>query len=226
MLRNAQILRYDLAAFPFPVVLECTVFKVQPLAELHQHWRRVKAKRQGTDELGYADNLALRKLMQDLPDDAPLYRLYHRFVRNVVGPVFGGRISYSSRPKMRIHLAGTASVSSWHRDVDVTHRPDQINVFLPFTPCFGGNALWCESGYGARDYCPIELMPGEAYLFDGGYLAHGTVANETEVTRCSLDFRFAVTRAGGVAAPWSRILSGRPASLGGDPLARADAGGG
>jgi hypothetical protein len=46
------------------------------------------------------------------------------------------------------------------------------------------------------------------------------------VTRCSLDFRFAVTRAGGVGRPWSRILSGRPASLGGDPLARADAGDG
>jgi ectoine hydroxylase-related dioxygenase (phytanoyl-CoA dioxygenase family) len=62
-------------------------------------------------------------------------------------------------------------------------------VFLPFTLCFGGNALWCERDYGvARDYRPIELMPGDAFLFDGGYLDHGTFEKETEITRCSLDF--------------------------------------
>ncbi len=219
MLRHAQILRYDLAAFPFPAVLERSVFKVRPLAELHRHWRRSKLQRQGTDELGYAANMALRKLMQDLPEDLPFFHLYHRFVRDVVRPIFGGRISYSSRPKMRIHLAGTPSVSNWHRDVDVTHRPDQVNAFLPFTPCFGGNALWCESDYGAHDYRPICLTPGELFLFDGGYLAHGSVLNDTDITRCSLDFRFAVAHIDSIVEPWSRILSGRPTDLGGDPLA-------
>ena len=48
-------------------------------------------------------------------------------------------------------------------------------------PCFAGNALWCEAEYGARDYRPIDLMPGEALLFDGGYLEHGSVANDTEI---------------------------------------------
>ena len=209
MLANAQTLRYDLAGFPFISVLERLVFKVRPLAALHDHWRRVKAERQGTASLDYSDNLALRRLMQNLADDSPFFRLYHRFAREIVAPVFGGRISYSNRPKMRVHLAGTPSVSAWHRDVDVTHRSDQINVFLPFTPCFGTNTLWCESDYGAKDYRPVDLEPGEAFLFDGGCLEHGTVSNETDVTRCSLDFRFAPMSAG-VAPPWSRILSGRP----------------
>jgi hypothetical protein len=218
MLGNAQIIRYDLARFAFIATLERSVFKARPLAELHQHWRRTKVRRQGTDELGYPDNLTLRKLMQDLPDDSPFLRLYHRFVREIIAPFFGGRISYSNRPKMRIHLAGTPSVSSWHRDVDVTHRLDQINVFLPFTPCFGTNTLWCESDYGAKDYRPIDLEPGEAFLFDGGCHEHGTVPNETNVTRCSFDFRFAAAGTA-VAPPWSCILSGRPGHLGGDPFA-------
>lgn len=211
MLRNAQILRFDVARYPFTTVLERLVFRVRPLAALHEHARR---RRPDGAPLGYADNLALRARMQNLPDDSPFFVLYHRFVREVVASVYGGRISYSTRPKMRVHLAGTPSVSAFHRDVDVTHRPDQINVFLPFTPCFDTNTLWCESDYGARDYRPIRLTPGEAYLFDGGYLEHGTVANETEVTRCSLDFRFAPTQSG-VPAPWSQILSGRPVTLGG-----------
>jgi hypothetical protein len=219
LLRNARILRYDPDAFPFRAVLERLVFKVRPLEDLHLHWRRIKAKRHGTGELGYPDNLALRKLMQDLPDDAPLYRIYHRFARDVIRPAVGCPISYSNRPKMRVHLAGTPSVSNWHRDVDVTRRPDQINVFLPFTRCFGGNALWCESTYAAADYRPIPLEPGEAFLFDGGFLEHGSVANDTDVSRCSLDFRFAVLPGAAVLPPWSQVLSGRPASLGGDPLA-------
>lgn len=220
MLDNAQILMYELQHFPFVDILEESVFKVQPLSNLHLHWRRIKKQRNNTDAIGYTDNLALRKLMQDMPDSSPFFRLYHRFVREVVSPLYGGHISYSNRPKMRIHLAGTDSVSKFHRDVDVTNRPDQINVFLPFTPCFGTNTIWCETGYGLGDYRPIELAPGQAYLFDGGYLVHGTEFNDTNITRCSLDFRFAISPGVKITAPWCKILSARPDSLGGDPLKR------
>jgi len=216
MLENAQIVRYDLKKFPFIEALENSVFRVRPLAELHLHWRQQKYRRHGTEELGYADNLALRELMQVLPHDSSFMRIYHLFVRRVLSPLYGGKISYSNRPKMRIHLAGTPAVSSWHKDVDITGRRDQINVFLPFTRCFGTNTLWCESQYGAKDYRPLEIEPGEALLFDGGYLEHGTVANDTDVTRCSLDFRFAPTRPD-IPEPWSRILSGRPETLRGRP---------
>lgn len=217
MLANAQILRYDPARYPFTAVLERTVYKTRPLELLHT----ACARRKGSRVLTYEDNLALRALMQKLPDDSPFMRLYHRFIREVVAPPFRQAISYSSRPKMRIHLAGTGSVSLWHRDVDVTGRPDQINVFLPFTRCFDTNALWCESEIGRKDYRPLPLEVGEALLFDGGCLEHGTVPNETGITRCSLDFRFAVKGAGRrVPAPWSEILAGRPADMGGNPLAR------
>jgi len=213
MLANAQILRYDSKRYPFVAALERTVFKVRPLEQLHVHWARVKQKRRGTSALDYRDNLALRKLMQDMPDDSLLLQVYHRFVREILPPMFGKHISYSRRPKMRVHLAGTPTVSTWHRDVDVTGRPDQINVFLPFTRCYSTNSLWCESEIGLKDYRPIELEVGEAFLFDGGFLEHGTVANKTDTTRCSLDFRFAASSTT-VPPPWALILAGRPAGMG------------
>lgn len=215
----SQILSYDLAHYPFPAVLEDTVYRIRPLECLHQYWSRTKAKRHGTSVMTYSDNLALRQLMQNLPDNSPFMRIYHRFVREVIAPLYGGKISYSNRPKFRIHLAGTPKVSEWHCDNDVTGRPDQINVFLPFTPCFGGNTLWCETSYGSSDFQPLEVSPGEAWLFDGGYLRHGTVDNDTRVTRCSLDFRFAPLPGSRFEVPWSLILSARPEEFGGDPLA-------
>ena len=112
---------------------------------------------------------------------------------------------------MRVHLAGTPDVSKWHRDVDVTGRTDQINAFLPFTRCFDGSALWCESDYGRGDYAPLQMEYGRLYLFDGGYLAHGTMPNATDCTRISLDFRFALAD-GTSAGLWSEILAARTAA--------------
>lgn len=212
MLSRAQILTYDTKAYPFARVLEARVFKVKPLERLHRAWQKQKRSRHGTDHLGYNDNLALRSLMQNLPEEAPFIKMYHAFVHNIISPRFGGRISYSNRPKMRVHLAGTPTVSTWHRDVDVTDRPDQINAFLPFTSCFGTNTLWCESTYGAEDFQPIELEYGEVFLFDGGYLQHGSVSNETDTTRVSLDFRFAIKNEK-AESPWTDILAGRPPDL-------------
>jgi len=209
MLSHAQKLSYDTGRFPFARLLETSVYRVAPLGQLHHFWSRQKARRGLPPGLGYEDNMRLRKLMQTLPDDAPFMKLYHHFVRNVIAPRFGSRVSYSTRPKMRVHLAGTSSVSKWHRDVDITGRLDQINAFLPFTSCHGGATLWCESGYGLGDFRPLPLEYGEVLLFDGGLLEHGTVENDTQSTRVSLDFRFAPTRPG-LEPPWSEIIGHRP----------------
>ncbi len=209
MLKYACYLDYDVNVYPFARILEREVFKIRPLEQLHIFWQSQKKRQYGKDDLTYADNLALRSLMQKLPDDSSFYKLYHTFILQKIVPLYGHKLSYSTHPKMRVHLAGTPSASKWHRDVDITKRPDQINVFLPFTNCFDTNALWCESDYGKGDYQPLPIAYGQALLFDGGYLTHGTLTNTTDVTRISLDFRFAPT-AQHVARPWSAILAGRP----------------
>lgn len=201
------ILSYDIQKYPFQQILASHVFGVKKLDELHLDWL---AKTNKTT-LEYADNLYLRKIMQDLPDDSVLYKLYKRWVAKVLAPNFAGKISFSNRPKMRVHLANTSSVSNFHRDADVTGKPHQINCYLPFTDVYDTNTIWCEQDYGQTNYAPLCLKYGEALLWDGGMLTHGTFANKTAHTRISCDFRFHPLDPLSLQPPWSDIISNRPA---------------
>jgi hypothetical protein len=207
MLKNAVILDYDTGRYPFDKVL-AALFRVPILHELHLCWQ----KRMSKTKLLYEDNLLLRNKMQSLKDDALFYLVYHRWITEVLSPHYGGHISYSAHPKMRVHLAGTDSVSNFHRDADVTGRELQINCYLPFTDVFESNTLWCESDYGLKDYQPINLKYGQAILWDGGYLSHGTKKNETGFTRVSCDFRFHAKFPERVKSPWADVLAGREQS--------------
>jgi hypothetical protein len=208
MEEHALVIDYDTDRYPFQRVLAAEVFRTAPLDQLHLAWRQ-KTRR---DELTYADNLALRRRMQQLPDDSAFYRVYHAWVTHMVAPRYGKKISYSAHPKMRVHLAGTGSVSGFHTDAAVTGRTDQINCYLPFTDVYGTCSIWSESRYGAGDYEPIDLRYGQALLWDGGRLEHGTYPNLTDSTRVSCDFRFHPLKPERVASPWRDILAGRPLS--------------
>ena len=188
---TAQLLHYDTKLFPFSAAA-CSVFKTKALDRLHEHWLRYKIRRGLPPTLCYSDNLSLRKILQNLDDSSEFYAIYNRFAAQVIGGAFGRKLSYSAHPKMRVHLAGTPTVSKWHRDADITNRPDQINVWLPFTNVSGSNSLWVESDYGKADYRPVTVSYGQALVFDGGFLSHGSVDNTTDNTRISIDFRFAV----------------------------------
>jgi hypothetical protein len=195
-------LGYDTERFPFAALLRGEVFEVQSLDLLHHHLITTRRLRGEPAELRTADNLAARALVQQLPDSAPFFQLYHELVRLVLAPVVGRSLSYSRRPKIRVHFPGTASVSSFHADVPVTKRADQVNFWLPLTDVHGSAALQLESDYGLQDYAPVPLRYGQVLIFDGGYLGHGSVLNTTDVTRISFDMRFgyrgATTRAEGI----------------------------
>jgi hypothetical protein len=195
-------LAYDTERFPFAALLRRDVFRVRSLESLHHDIVAARGSRGQRGELRTRDNLAARALVQQLPDSAPFFQLYHEFMRLVLAPVAGRSLSYSNRPKVRVHFPGTSSVSSFHADVPVTKRVDQINFWLPITDVYGSAALHLESDYGLADYQPAPLRYGQALIFDGGYLGHGSVLNDTDVTRISFDMRFgyrgATTRAEGV----------------------------
>ena len=147
--------------------------------------------------------------MQHLPLSSDFYTIYTRFVHELVVRYFGGCISYAARPKMRVHLAGSGSVSRWHRDANVTGRLEQINIWLPATNCFAGNTLWVEDNYGTEHYQPIPVRLGQALFFDGGLLSHGSVANETDSSRVSFDLRFSASSRT-PSAMTLRLLGERP----------------
>ncbi len=199
------VLSYDTDRYPFRKALEAHVFKVPKLDELHRVWK----KQTGKEKLSYDDNLLLRKIMQNLPDDALFYKIYHQWIADIIAPHYDNKISYSKHPKMRVHLAETGTVSDFHRDADVTGRPDQINCYLPFTDVFDSSTLYCETNYNSDQYEPLNLKYGEALLWDGGMLKHGTYFNRTDNTRVSCDFRFSYQNDPSIVPPWSEILRSR-----------------
>lgn len=205
MRKEFIVLSYDVNRYPFRKTLETHVFKVPQLEQMHLVWK----KQAGKEELNYNDNLVLRKIMQDLRDEAAFYKIYHKWIADIIAPHYDNKISYSKHPKMRVHLAKTGTVSDFHRDADVTGRLDQINCYLPFTNVFESSTIYCETDYNSDQYEPINLKYGEALLWDGGLLKHGTRFNNTDNTRVSCDFRFSYREHPSIIPPWSKILHSR-----------------
>ncbi len=188
---------YDTHLYPFAEIISSDIFKVPHLHHLHRYAQNKILAQGGRRNLREQDNISLRNMLQRVPDDCTFYRLYHSFMLNVLARLVGRSLSYSSHPKMRVHLPGTDSVSSFHHDIIVTRRTDQINFWMPFTNVEGTATLWLESHYGGEDFSPVPLRYGQVLIFDGGYLGHGTVANASPATRISCDMRFSYKGARG-----------------------------
>lgn len=188
-------LNYDTEQWCFAHILSQDVFKVPRLHRLHEFVQQEKQRSGISPQLTAEDNLTARQLMQNLPQESRFYRMYHAFMARIIRPLAKCPLSYSMHPKMRVHFPGTPSVSSFHTDVAVTHRIDQVNLWIPFTDIEDTATLWVESDYGLADYAPIPVKYGQVLIFDGGYLMHGTKANTTNVTRISLDLRFSIKQA-------------------------------
>lgn len=198
------IFAYDTQRFPFDKILQRDVYPVPTLEQLHHHIITAQSQRNSSSaRLNTQHNLFFRRKMQALADDSAFYKLYHYFMKAVLAPLVGCTLSYSCHPKMRVHFPGTPSVSTFHCDVPVTCRPDQINFWMPFTDVQDSATLWLESDYGKADYRPVPVRYGQVLVFDGGYLSHGSVANVSNMTRISLDMRFSLsnnkTREGSIA---------------------------
>lgn len=209
MIPNSIIVDYDITKYKFREVLCKKVFMVSKLEYLHKFW----LKQSGKTKLTYSDNLLLRKIMQNIPDDASFYKIYHAWIHNIISIRYGNKITYSMHPKMRVHLSQTLSVCDFHRDAQVTGRDEQINIYLPFTDVFDSCSILVEDDYGSERYNPINLKYGQALIWDGGYLKHGSIANDTENTRVSCDFRFHYLDKKLVKKPYIDVLSGRPQDL-------------
>jgi hypothetical protein len=203
------VFSYDTKKYPFQQILAKYVFRVPRIDLLHYSWR----KQQKRESLSYKDNIVLRKLMQNLPDESLFYKVYHHWINRELAPHYANKVSYSEHPKMRIHLSGTESVSGFHRDADVTGRLDQLNCYLPFTDVFNTSTVWCETTYESGIYKPLNLKYGEALIWDGGLLKHGTYPNQTDNTRVSCDFRFHCKRMEKVQGPWREVLNSRASIL-------------
>jgi hypothetical protein len=189
---RAFVVGYDTRNYPFAELISDSVFDGVPLSRLDALLPDPGTPHSASELQQISSTL--RDRLERMPDEAPFYPVYARFMLDVIAPAFGGRISYSKHPTFRVHLPGAIAISDWHRDADVTRRPEQINIWLPLVDVRGGNSLWVESHYGARDFQPVELRYGECLLFDGGFLLHGSRTNTAGTSRVSLDLRFSISR--------------------------------
>jgi hypothetical protein len=112
--------------------------------------------------------------------------LYIELVREVVKREFGqSRIVYQRVPTFRVHLPGNLAVGEFHRDSDYGHSSGEVNVWVPLVDAVGTRSIYLDIG-GPE---PQEVRYGEYLVFDAIRIRHGNVANETDQTRVSFDFR-------------------------------------
>jgi len=143
--------------------------------------------------------------------------VYRSFIRDVVGPsvlrgpheeavplqyglkVLGpNTVLFQRTPTFRTQLPSASPIGKMHTDEGYHHQPSELNFWMPLSDHVqGNNSLWVESSPGKGDFAPLLLKYGQCYR---GYLnkcRHHTVANDTDRTRASLDFRVVCDRSGG-----------------------------
>ena len=120
---------------------------------------------------------------------ASITKIYRKFVTTIIAENFGEIASYQSPPSFRFHYKGYGS-SVFHRDRDFGVDQGKVNVWIPLTEVYGTNSLWLEAKEGSEKYLPVSMSYGQALIFDGVNMVHGSKINKTFASRISFDFRF------------------------------------
>jgi len=162
----------------------CSVLGMQDIENIHE---RPDIKRLGPMHVVRQIEIGRKALANDFSTIEPLY---DDFVHSIISPIFGGIVSFQTPPSFRLHYSRKGS-SSFHRDRDYGVQSGRLNLWIPLTKVWGSNSIWIESEDGKEDYTPAKLSYGQALIFDGANLHHGSKWNLTKSSRVSFDLRFA-----------------------------------
>jgi hypothetical protein len=197
---RAMTLRYDPSEYPLLDAF-CDLVGERHLATVHERWR---AHDRGQSHLEEKRALLAPLAVPSAKRDA-FEEVYDRLVREVVLPAIAERqrkhldaaetctrqYLYAAFPCARVQQPSRFHTIRCHVDAMYGHGPCSVNCWLPLTAldARGLNSLHVESEPGAEDFRPIRARVGEIRVFDGSACAHYTVANESDETSVSLDFR-------------------------------------
>ena len=197
---RAMTIRYDTSGYPLLDAF-CDLVGERHLATVHERWR---AHDRGQSHLEEKRALLSPLAVPSAKRDA-FEEVYDRLVREVVLPAIAERqrkhldaaetctrqYLYAAFPCARVQQPSRFHTIRCHVDAMYGHGPCSVNCWLPLTAldARGLNSLHVESEPGAEDFRPIRARVGEIRVFDGSACAHYTVANESDETRVSLDFR-------------------------------------
>jgi hypothetical protein len=124
---------------------------------------------------------------------APLAeQLFRSLLYDHVAAFFFPILGYQPLAGMRVNFHGSKAVLCFHSDAEYGQTLEGINLWLPVTKVWGSNSMYLESDVGRGDFTPLQLEYGQACIFRGTELVHGTVDNDSGSTRISYDIRFRV----------------------------------
>jgi hypothetical protein len=183
---NRTIINYDTSRFDFRAWASL-ILNVDCLEKIHE-----QAEAKLSSNALEQGRIFRSRLIAGFERFKPVY-VY--FIRSVIAPICGGVHSYQVPPTFRCHLSHKGT-RVFQDKSDGGNRPDCLNVWIPFTRTWGTNSIWIESENGKGDFSPVELEYGQALIFDGNSLRHGTFLNTTHSSRISMEFRFSPSKAG------------------------------
>lgn len=138
--------------------------------------------------------------------------LYQRLLREEVIPALvscgeEGSLEavVQSTPVLRVVMPSAHVATKRHRDADYGHIPEELNYWVPLTPVWGSNSLFVETFPGRGDFTPFEGSAGEMFRWWGNQCEHFVVANSTDGTRVSFDFRVVPRRLWDAAEATRRV---------------------
>ena len=135
----------------------------------------------------WAISKALKTTVAPLAEQ--LFRgLLYDYVATFLFPISG----YQPLAGMRVNFHGSKAILCFHSDAEYGQTSEGINLWLPVTKVWGSNSMYLESDVGRGDFTPLQLEYGQACIFYGSKLVHGTVDNDSGSTRISYDIRFRV----------------------------------
>jgi len=182
-----KIVNYDNNKYNFLTVLQ-TLYGVSNLQLIHKDWEKARSY-ELLDDVKTDQSTVYHKYFYDNISNTDWYKIYKKFIADIIKPLFSETILYQRVPTFRVHQPGNLAVAAYHKDSDYAHSTHEVNFFLPFTPAFDNNTIWVESEQNKADYKPMNTGVGQVIMWDGANLMHGNKANDTGVSRVSVDFR-------------------------------------
>jgi hypothetical protein len=192
VLPNRLIFRYDTSRWDFRALVS-QFFETDELETLHLSPRfnpRTTADPLPNYETT-KNSWAISKQLQEAvaPAADRLFRgLLYEHVSEFLYPVAG----HQPVAALRVNFHGSKAILRFHADSEYGQAREPINLWLPATRVWGANSMHLESDVGRADFAPLELEYGQACIFRGTELVHGTVDNDSGSTRISYDIRFRV----------------------------------
>ncbi|KAL3804691.1 hypothetical protein HJC23_008506 [Cyclotella cryptica] len=204
-LRTETPFLYDVDSYPLDRLLADTL-GVEDLSQIHIAHPRTE------------DKARLMAPLQNRGQRRAFHRCFDSFVTSHVIPLLHSQalskeIFYTNRhqlrkgkpqrivyryqafPTINIVRPGECSIGP-HCDLTQGHSIGNISFHIPLTATFGTNAVYVESRPGREDWHPLSTKsPGLGFQFDGARCLHFNLRNETDITRVSLNFSIAITRA-------------------------------